>query len=113
MIPLLLKGLVSGALVVGIFELAKRYSLLAAVLASLPITSILAFIWLYYEQRDTQAIATLALDIVWLVIPSLAFFFALSFLLTAKYHFWLSLLLSGVLTAACYAITLQVKQWIQ
>ena len=108
---LFLKGIISGALVVGISELAKRYSLLAALLASLPITSLIAFIWMYLEERDSKAIAVLS-EIVWLVIPSLALFFALHWLLLHKINFWLALLLGCALTAFCYALALQLKQWL-
>jgi hypothetical protein len=109
---LLLKGILSGGMIVGISELAKRYSLLSALLASLPITSLMAFIWIYLEQRDTKAISELSLEIVWLVVPSLAFFFALNLLLGGKVNFWLSLLISSMITALCYALTLQIKSWL-
>ena len=40
------KVLISALLIVAITELSKRNSGLAALLASLPLTSLLAFIWL-------------------------------------------------------------------
>src|SRR5215204_2215907 len=43
---LLLKALLSGAIIAAASELARRSSLLAAAVLSLPLTSILAIVWL-------------------------------------------------------------------
>ena len=43
------KVAVSVLLIVVVSEIAKRHSLLAALVASLPIISILAMIWIYIE----------------------------------------------------------------
>ncbi len=103
---LFLKFSITAALIVGISEIAKRYSLLAAILASLPLTSLLAFVWLYIDTRDVEKIATLSHDIAWMVLPSLAFFLVLPFALRHGAQFWLALLLASAATAAAYGITL-------
>ena len=43
--------------------------LAGAILASLPLTSLLAFVWLYVDTGDTQKVASLATGIFWLVLP--------------------------------------------
>ncbi len=96
------KLVVSALLIVLISEIAKRNTWAGALIASLPITSLLAFLWLYVETADVSRIATLSLDIFWLVIPSLALFLVLPLLLRQGVHFWLALPLSCVVTAACY-----------
>jgi len=100
------KIVLSGLLVLAISEIAKRHSLLAALIASLPIVSILALIWLYIETSDTARISELSNQIFWLVIPSLAFFLLLPFFLKFEFSFWLSLGAAAAGTAVCYFITL-------
>lgn len=99
-----IKVLISAALVVLVSELAKRSSLLGALVASLPVTSLLAFVWLYWETGNAARVSILSLDIFWLVIPSLALFLALPLCLRMGWGFWLSLLAAIVVTALCYAI---------
>jgi hypothetical protein len=97
-----IKVLISAALVVLISELAKRNSLLGALVASLPVTSLLAFVWLYWDTGDAARVSSLSIDIFWLVIPSLALFLALPMFLRMGWGFWLSLLVAIAITAACY-----------
>jgi hypothetical protein len=78
---LILKYLVSAALVVAISEAAKRYSLLGALLASLPIVSLLAMAWLYFETRDARALADFSAGVFWYVLPSLLLFALLPLLI--------------------------------
>jgi len=103
----MVKLCISALLIVAIGELAKRYSFAAALLASLPITSLLAFVWLYVDTKDTAKIATLSTEIFWLVIPSLAFFLVLPVLLKQGVNFWAALAVASAVTALAYgAMTL-------
>ena len=101
-----LKFVVSAALIVAISEIAKRSSFLAAILASIPLVSVLAMIWLYVETREVEKVAVLATGIFWLVIPSLVLFLSLPVLLRAGLHFYVSLPLSIGLTATAYFLML-------
>lgn len=101
-----LKVLISALLIAVISETAKRSSLVAALIASLPITSILAFIWLYVDTGDTELITELSRQIVWLVIRSLAFFWILPLLLERSLNFWLALGLVAIATSVCYGLVL-------
>ncbi len=100
------KIVLSGLLVSAISEIAKRHTLLAALIASLPVVSILALTWLYIETSDTARISELSNQIFWLVIPSLAFFLLLPFFIKFEFGFWLSLGAAAAGTAVCYIITL-------
>ena len=51
---LFLKTLITAAIIVSVSEIAKKYTWAAAILVSLPLTSLLAFIWLYWDTKDTQ-----------------------------------------------------------
>ncbi len=93
---------VSAALIVAVSEIAKRSTVLAAILASLPLTSILAFVWMQIDGDAPEKIAELSGQIFWLVIPSLTLFLLLPVLLKNGFGFWASLAVSSLATAACY-----------
>lgn len=97
-----IKVAVSALVIVAIAELAKRSSGLAALVASLPLTSILAFVWMHAEGSDPASIAELSGQVFWLVLPSLALFMLLPLLLRHGLGFWLSLGLAAGATVACY-----------
>ena len=107
----LLKILLSAALLVGVSELGKKSSFLGAVLGSLPIVSIFAFIWIFIETQDTEKITHLSASIFWLVIPSLILFVALPVLLRHQINFWLSLLIACSLTFLGYWILIKVLRF--
>jgi hypothetical protein len=102
MLPAALKVIVTAALVVAISEIAKRNTFAGAVLASIPLTSVLAMIWLYADSGDAERVAALATGIFWLVLPSLVLFITLPLMLRAGWPFGVSLAASIALTAACY-----------
>ncbi len=97
-----LKVVVTALVVVAISEIAKRSTFIAAILASLPLTSLLAMIWLYVDTGDGQKVADLAGGIFWLVLPSLVLFIVLPLMLRAGWPFGASLLASSALTAISY-----------
>jgi hypothetical protein len=102
MIYTIIKVIITSVLIVAISELSKRSSLLGALLASLPLTSVLAMLWLYIDTKEVGKVADLAASIFWLVIPSLVFFISLPVLLKKGLHFYLSMGLSISMTAGCY-----------
>ncbi len=103
-----LKVIISALLIVAISEIAKRSTGFAALVASLPLTSLLAFIWLHLEASPPEKIAELSNQIFWLVIPSLVLFLLLPLLLKHGLSFWVSLGLSVAATAACYVAFLSL-----
>ncbi|MBI2994413.1 MAG: DUF3147 family protein [Gammaproteobacteria bacterium] len=88
--------------VVMVSEIAKRSSFWAAVLASLPLASLLAFVWLYLESGSAEKVAGLSQGIFWLVLPSLPFFLLLPVMLRGGWSFWPSLLTACVVTVLLY-----------
>lgn len=89
-----LKVIISAIVIVAIAEIAKRNTGLAALVASLPLTSLLAFIWLHIEGSTVSQIADLSKQIFWFVL--------LPIFLKHGLGFWLSLGLSAVATISCY-----------
>jgi hypothetical protein len=104
----ILKLGVTTALIVLISEIAKRSTLVGAILASVPLVSVLAMIWLYSETRDAAQVAALSRSVLWLVIPSLALFLVLPVLLDRGYNFYMSLAASTGVTIACYYIMIAI-----
>jgi hypothetical protein len=110
-----LKIILSAAVLVAVSEIAKRSSFWGAALASLPLTSLLAFVWLYMDTGDVKQVINLSNSIFWLVIPSLVLFIALPLLLRSGINFWMSLFIASAATALSYVgmikilLTLGVK----
>lgn len=102
MIQETLKVLITAIVVVVVSEIAKRSSIWAGVLASLPLTSLLAFVWLYLDTGDTAKVTSLSHSIFWLVIPSLILFLLLPYFINLGVNFWASLILSCSATALAY-----------
>jgi hypothetical protein len=101
---LLLKAALSGVIVAAVSEVARRYPGWGGLLASLPLTSLLAMIWLYRDSGDTERVAALAGSTFWFVLPSLPMFLVLPALLRAQMGFWPSIALSIAATLALYAL---------
>ena len=100
----LVKTLLTALIIASISELSRRYSVLAAALASLPLVSILAFVWIYMETGDTRKLIDMSYDIFWLVLPSLAFFLILPVLLKNGMAFGWAMLLSCIGMSVLYAV---------
>lgn len=98
----LIKTLITALIVAAVSELARRYTVWAALLASLPLTSILAFIWVYWDTKDSGKIIELSYSVFWLVFPSLAFFLILPFLLKQGLAFPAAMGIAVVFMAAIY-----------
>ncbi|MCP4984393.1 MAG: DUF3147 family protein [Gammaproteobacteria bacterium] len=102
MIYYIVKVVISAILIVVIAEISKRSSLIGAILASVPLVSVLAMIWLYIDTKDVTRVAGLASGIFWLVLPSLALFISLPILLKQGISFYLSMGASILITIGCY-----------
>jgi hypothetical protein len=93
---------VSALIILAVSEIAKRNSGFAAVVASLPLTSLLAIIWLRFEGAQVQQLAELSQQIFWLVLPSLVLFLLFPVFIRLGMAFWLSLGLASAATVLCY-----------
>lgn len=102
MLYLLIKALVSGAIIAAVSEIAKRYPGFGALVASLPLVSVLGMIWLWRDTQDPVRIAAHAGATFWFVLPSLPMFLLIPALLRHGTPFWLALALGCALTIALY-----------
>ena len=85
-----------------ISEIAKRSSFVGALLASIPLVSVLAMIWLYVDTKDVEKVGALSTSVFWFVLPSLVLFVSLPILLKQGLNFYFSISVSIGLTALCY-----------
>jgi hypothetical protein len=106
----LTKILVSALIIATVSELAKRNNVLASVIHSLPLTSLLALTWIYLETRDTQLIASHTHGTFWFVLPTLPMFLVLPALLKSGWGYWpaLGACLAG--TFGLYVLTMWVTR---
>ena len=100
----LVKTVITALIIVIVSEVAKRSTILAAIIISIPLTSLLAFIWLYFDTRDYQKVIDLSYGTILLSIPSFAFFIILPILLKMKQNFAISIVISIIGTSILYFI---------
>lgn len=100
---LILKAALSGILIMVISEVARRNPGLGGLIASLPLLSIIAMIWMWRETHDVLRIADHAQSTFWYVLPSLPLFLILPLLLRSNVAFWIAMTIAIALTVGLYA----------
>ncbi len=108
MLALATKALLSGLLIALISEIGKKFPASAAVVASLPLVSILGMILLWRERPDAENMAVHAGATFWYVLPSLPMFLIIPWLLRHGQGFWLSLGIGCAITVALYFLMLVI-----
>lgn len=111
MVYYVVKVLLSAVTIVAVTEIAKRSSTLAALVASLPLTSLLAFVWLHLEGSTPAQISALSAQVFWLVLPSLVLFVVFPLLLRQGQGFWQALGLAMLATVLAYGGMVMVLRW--
>ena len=98
---LFIKYFITAAVVVLVSEAAKASDKLGGLIASLPLVTLLALIWLYVEQQPVSKIANHAYYTFWYVIPTLPMFLLFPYLLP-KLGFWPTLIGSIIFTLVVF-----------
>jgi hypothetical protein len=101
-----LKAVLSGLLIAAISEIARRSPGFAALVAALPLVSILAVVWLWHDTADPHRIATHLEATFWYVLPSLPMFLVIPALLRQGFGLWPALGLGSALTILLYLLLL-------
>jgi hypothetical protein len=99
---LLLKALLSGAIVAAASEIARRWPGLGGLIVSLPLVSLLAFVWLWRDTGDVEKVAALSASAFWFFLPSMPLFLILPALLRGGLGFWAALAVAVAATLALY-----------
>lgn len=100
---LITKYAITAAVVVLVSEVAKRSDRLGALIASLPLVTLLTLIWLYVERQPADKIANHAWYTFWYVVPTLPMFLMFPWLL-GRFGFWPALGLSALVTIVSFGL---------
>lgn len=102
MLYLAIKAVLSGIIIAVVSEVAKRYPGLGALIASLPLVSLLGILWLWRDKPDVPNMASHIEATFWFVLPSLPMFLVIPAMLRSGVNFWLALVAGCALTVALY-----------
>ncbi len=109
---LLFKAAISGILIALASEIARRNAAFGALIASLPLISILGVIWLWRDTSDPARIADHMAATLWYIAPSLPMFVLVPWALRHGWAFWPALGSGCALTFALYlAMVLMARRW--
>ena len=102
MVYLLIKAAISGLIIAIVSEVARRSPGFGALIASLPLVSVLGMMWLWRDTGDPERLAAHAGATFWFVLPSLPMFLLIPALLKRGVPFWAALAAGCALTVALY-----------
>jgi hypothetical protein len=105
MLYLVIKAALSGIIIAAASEAARHAPALGALILSLPLISVLGFIWLWRDTGDAARIAATAQSTFWYVLPTLPMFLLIPALLRHGVGFWPAVALGCVLTFVLYLLT--------
>lgn len=107
----IVKLLLSAGMIYAVNEIVigRARPFLGSLIASLPLVSLITFVWIWYGMQGdaearTEKLAAHSTGVFWFVLPSLPMFLVFPFLLKRGLHFWPSLLLCCFLTMLLYAL---------
>jgi uncharacterized membrane protein (GlpM family) len=100
---LVTKYLITAAVVVLVSEFAKRSDKLGALIAALPMVTVLTLIWLHVEKQPASKVANHAWYTFWYVVPTLPMFLVFPWLLE-RFGFWPALAACVVVTILCFVV---------
>ena len=108
---LIIKYLVSAAIIVAVSEVAKHSDRLGALIASLPVVTLMVLFWLYFDGQPSHKLANHAWYTFWYVLPTLPMF-ALFPMMLERWGFSIAMLLSVSVTIISFVlVALVVRRW--
>ncbi len=106
MLEFTIRAALSGLIIAAIALIARRYPAAGALIASLPLISILAMLWLWHDTSDKTLLADHAEATFFYVIPSLPMFLLIPVMLRRGYEFPAALGSGIALTLVLYLVTI-------
>jgi hypothetical protein len=107
-VAFLTRALLSGLLIATIAVIGKKAPAVAALVASLPLISILGMIWLWRDTGDARLLADHAEATFWYVLPSLPMFLLIPLMLRAGQNFWVAMTAGILMTVVLYLATIGI-----
>ena len=96
------KALLAGVMIAAIAEVGRRLPAAGALIASLPLVSVLGMVFLWHARPDAENMAVHAQATFWYVLPSLPMFLLIPALLRGGVNFWIALAAGCILTVMLY-----------
>ena len=104
MLYLIIKAVVSAIIIVIVSETARRNPGTGAMIASLPLISVLGMVWLWRDTQDVARMAEHSTATFCYVLPSLPMFLMIPLLLKRGVGFWPALVVGCILTMLLYVL---------
>ncbi|VTT28880.1 Uncharacterised protein [Klebsiella pneumoniae] len=101
MVWLIMKYMVTAGVVVLVSEVAKRSDRFGALLAALPLVTVLVLVWMKLEGQTQEKIASHAWYTFWYVVPTLPMFLCFPHMFQ-RWGFWIALLASCMMTVVIF-----------
>jgi hypothetical protein len=105
MLYLIVKAGLSGIIIAIVSEVARKFPGFGALIASLPLVSVLGMLWLWRDTADPVRMADHAFATFWFVLPSLPMFLLIPMLLRRGLHFLPALTAGCAVTILLYLAT--------
>jgi len=99
----ILKAAISGIMIALVATIAKRQPALGALIASLPLISVMGMIWLWEETHNARNMEAHVYATFWYVVPSLPMFLVIPALMRSGFQFYAALGIGCVLTVILYS----------
>lgn len=103
-----IRALIAGIAIALVTAIAKRFPRVGALILTLPLVSILAFIFVWAKDRDMQTISRLSRETLVLVPLGLPFFLPMALANQVGFSFWPAFILGVVLAS----ITIGLWFWL-
>lgn len=98
------KFVVSAAVIVFVTKIQYFHDRLSALLIALPLTSLIAMVWMRAEKQEPDRIANHAESTFWFVLPTLPMFLVLPWMLRNGWGFGIALAVNCVMTVGLFAL---------
>ena len=108
MLAFALRAALSGVMIALVALLARRSPARGALVASLPLVSVMGMMWLWHDTHDPVRLANHAEATLWYVLPSLPMFLLIPALLRHGVAFWPTLAAGCALTVLLYLATIAI-----
>lgn len=104
----LAKLFLSALVIVVVTKIQLVNDRLSALLIALPITSLVAMIWMHHDGQSSQRLANHAEGTFWFVLPTLPMFLIIPWMLRHQWGFWTTLAANCLITIAFFWLTVIV-----
>lgn len=102
------KILLSALIIVVVNKVQLVNDRLSALLIALPLTSLVAMVWMHHAGQSSQRLANHAEGTFWFVLPTLPTFLIIPWMLRNGWSFWATLAANCVITVALFWLTVIV-----